>query len=161
MTFFTTLFNVKQTNLLTSYKSTEVIDDDISDDSEDIDNVYDTRSGFRRITRLKSAYQCMYYAVHNGRRKTPLHLMTAHAVCDVCKGRELITALNRIGTCVSYNEIKRARSTLAQYALHQREKEYPSLVILYLIPLQLQLLTPLTVVIDHPLQEQKVTTTQS
>ena len=61
----------------------------------------------------------MYYAVHNGRRKPPLHLMTAHAVYDVCKSRELITALNRIGTCVSYNEIKRTRSSLAQYALHR------------------------------------------
>ena len=41
---------------------------------------------------------------------------------DVCKSRELITALNRIGTCVSYNEIKRTRSSLAQYTLHQSEK---------------------------------------
>ena len=44
VTFFTTLFNVKQTNLLTIYKSTEVIDNDITDDSEDIDNVYDKLS---------------------------------------------------------------------------------------------------------------------
>ena len=46
MTFFTTLFNVNQTNLLTSYKSIEVINNDITDDSEYIDNVYDKRSQF-------------------------------------------------------------------------------------------------------------------
>ena len=48
--------------------------------------------------------------------------MMDHTVYDVCKSRELITALNRIGACVSYNEIKRARSNLAQHALHQSDK---------------------------------------
>ena len=53
---------------------------------------------------------------------TPLHLMTSHCIYDKCKSRELITSLNHIGVCVSYNEIQRSRKLLAQYSFAQGEK---------------------------------------
>jgi hypothetical protein len=72
--------------------------------------------------KLKSLFQMMYYIIHNGRKKTPLHVMTAHHIYDKCKSRELITSLNRTGVCISYNEIQRARSNLAYYAYLSSEK---------------------------------------
>ena len=63
----------------------------------------------------------MYYNIHNGRRRTPLHLMAAHNIYDKFKSRELITSLNRIGVCISYNEIQRERKSLAHYTFKQGE----------------------------------------
>ena len=63
----------------------------------------------------------MYYSVHNGRCRTPLHLMAAHTISDKCKSRELITSLNRTGVCIRYNEIQRERKSLAHYTFKQGE----------------------------------------
>ena len=65
----------------------------------------------------------MFYNVHNRRKKTPLHLMAAHNVCNKCKSRELITTLNRIGVCVSYNEVQRCRKNLAHYSCIEGEND--------------------------------------
>ena len=48
--------------------------------------------------------------------------MTAHAVYDKCKSRELITTFNHIGVCVSYRQVQKTKSDLAQYTLMQCEK---------------------------------------
>ena len=63
----------------------------------------------------------MYYNIHNGRRRTPLHLMAAHNIYDKFKSRELITSLNRIGVCIGYNEIQRERKSLAHYTFKEGE----------------------------------------
>ena len=70
-----------------------------------------------------SIYQTMYYVMHNGNNKTPLHMMTAHNVYDTCKSRELITSLNSIGVSVSYNEVRKARSRLAKYAFTKSQTD--------------------------------------
>ena len=48
--------------------------------------------------------------------------MTAHAIYDKCKSREPITTFNHIGACVSYRQVQKAKSELAQYTLMQCEK---------------------------------------
>ena len=48
--------------------------------------------------------------IHNGTRKTPLHLQK-------CKNRKVKTALNRTGMCISYNEIMSTREDLARYTI--------------------------------------------
>ena len=47
--------------------------------------------------------------------------MAAHNIYDKCKSRELITSLNRIGACISYNEIQRERKSLAHYTFKREE----------------------------------------
>ena len=74
-----------------------------------------------KITKLKVLYQMMYYNVHNGRCRTPLHLMAAHNIYKKCKSQELIISLNRIGVCISYSEIQRERKSLAHYTFKQGE----------------------------------------
>ena len=97
--FFSVFYNLNQTKLLA--ETVTNCDDSTEKESEVNDNVAEDR----KIAKLKALYQIMYYNVHNGRHRTPLHLMVAHNIYDRCKSRELITSLNRTGVCISYNEI--------------------------------------------------------
>ena len=47
--------------------------------------------------------------------------MAAFNIYDKCKSPELITSLNRIGVCISYNEIQRESKSLAHYTFKQGE----------------------------------------
>ena len=49
--------------------------------------------------------------------------MAAHNIYDICKSQELITSLNQIDVCISYNEIQREREreSLAHYTFKQKE----------------------------------------
>ena len=75
----------------------------------------------RKITKLKALYQIMYYNIHKGWCRLPLRLMVAHNIYDKCKSQELITSLNQIGVCISYNEIQKKRKSLAHYTFKQGE----------------------------------------
>ena len=96
---------------------------DIENDEGAKDKEEDLVSELKKVTKIKSLYQMMFYSIHKGRNKTPLHVMTGHNIYDKCKSRELRTSLNRIGVCVSYNEIQRARTSLALYSFIQSKKE--------------------------------------
>ena len=113
--FFSVLYNVNQTKLLA--ETITNCDDSTEKESEVIDSVAEDR----KITKLKALYEIMYYNVHNGRRRTPLHLMAAHNIYEKYKSRELITSFNGIGVCISYNEIQRERKSLAHYTFKQGE----------------------------------------
>ena len=101
--FFSVIYNVNQTKLLA--ESTTNCDDSTEEENEVNESVTEDR----KITKLKALYQIMYCNIHNGRRRTPLHLMAAHNIHGKCKSREFVTSLNRIVVCISYNEIQRER----------------------------------------------------
>ena len=71
------------------------------DSTEEESEVNESVTEDRKITKLKALYQIMYYSIHNGRRRTAVHLVAAHNIYDKCKSRNLITSLNRIGVCIS------------------------------------------------------------
>ena len=83
--FFSALFKLPQTKLFNQY--------DPNDESNDFKA--------RKATKLKALCQVMFYMIHNGTRKTPLHLMVSHNIYEKFKSREVIGALNRTGMCVS------------------------------------------------------------
>ena len=59
------------------------------------------------------------------RKKSPLHVMRAHTIYnDKCKGKGLITSLNRLGFCISYTEYKRCRALLSAYAYYKGKNEH-------------------------------------
>ena len=125
MTFFSTLFNLKKSLMLadpvfneTHLQSPDFLEDDI-----------DTERKNENINFIKviSLYQIIFYILHTGKKKTSLHLMTAHAIYEKCKSRELITTFNHIGVCDSYRQVQKARSNLAQYTLtHCKKVPIPS-----------------------------------
>lgn len=77
------------------------------------------------IIRIKSLYQIMYFILHSGRKKTPLHLLTGIAIHSTCKSASLITSFNKIGLCVSYDDIRRVRLRLALYTIERGEGNVP------------------------------------
>lgn len=88
-----------------------------------------------RHTQLQSTFNknisgMMYYLLYNGREKTSLHPMTGHTVYDKCKSRELITSLSGIVVSCSYNEVRKAKSNLANYP-QPKVKVYSSFVELF------------------------------
>ena len=103
--FFSVLYNVNQTKLLA--ETIPNCDDSTKKESKVNDSVTEDR----KITKLKALYQIMYYNVHNGRRRTPLHLIAAHNIYDKCKS---------VSVCISYNEIQRERKSLAHYTFKIR-----------------------------------------
>lgn len=77
------------------------------------------------IMRIKSLDQIMYFILYNGRKKTPLHLLTEIAIHSTCKSASLITSFNKIGLCVSYDDIRRVRLRLALYTIERGEGNVP------------------------------------
>ena len=69
--------------------------------------------------KVKSLFQIMYYQVTHGKHKTPLHVMNAHAIYEKCRSRELTTAVNKQGTCVSYKSMKTQLSNLAKFTVYE------------------------------------------
>ena len=94
---------------------------EIDEGWDDISDTAFTSQQAAKAIKIKSLYQIMYYILHNGRKNTPLHIMTGHNVYDTCKSRELITTLNRVGVSTSYNEVRRARSNLANFCFTSSE----------------------------------------
>ena len=110
--FYSVLYNVKQIKLLAETTT------NCHDSSEVKSEVNESVTEGREITKVKALYQIMYYNIHNGRRRTPLHLMAAHNIYEKCKTRELE---DRIGVCISYNEIQRERKSLPHYTFKHGE----------------------------------------
>lgn len=68
-----------------------------------------------KLRKLKSVFQVLYFVVHNGRRKTPLHLTCAEEIHTTCKSKTLITYLIDLGLSVSYDEILRHQKDLVDF----------------------------------------------
>ena len=117
--FLSELFKIPQTELLSSYNDVECLADELSfdedvfeDEVESVDHKYNYKN---KKLQIFSLFQTMYYIMHNGRNPTPLHILTGHSIYHKCKGKQLITAMNRIGVSVSYSEVRRQRNQLAQF----------------------------------------------
>ena len=55
----------------------------------------------------------IFNMVHNGQKKTPVHVCLSETVHDICCSKELIQIMSRMGLCRSYDEVERVDSTLA------------------------------------------------
>ena len=119
ISFFATLFNIPQAILIKSFLDSDNI---FECDDEDLDDALFASPQTARAVKVKSLYQMVYYILHNCKKKTPLHVMMGHHIYDKCKSREVITSLNRVGVSTSYNEVRRARSNLANYCFEKSEE---------------------------------------
>ena len=64
-----------------------------------------------------SLFQILIYNINKSKVKTPLHVVTGHAVYTKCRSRGLITSQNKIGASISYKEVRKYRSQLASYTV--------------------------------------------
>ena len=65
----------------------------------------------------------MFYNIHNGYQRTPLHIMNAAEVYGKCKSLELATSFNKSGLYDCYKTMKRSRSDLAKYAVASGQRK--------------------------------------
>ena len=73
----------------------------------------------KTTSQLKTdvVFQILHYILTNGKEPTPFHVMVAQAVHSLTRSKELVTALNHHGICVSYNTVKRIDVDLAEWII--------------------------------------------
>ena len=52
-------------------------------------------------------FQIVFNIINGGQRKTPLHTAIAQSIHDTCKSKNLIQIFNRLGLCISYDDLER------------------------------------------------------
>ena len=78
------------------------------------DSMLPYRSKSEKIMRkCDTIYQTIYFLVQNEKKKTPLHLSLCESIHDTCRSKELITIMNRLGLCMSYDKLERIDIGLA------------------------------------------------
>ena len=79
---------------------------------------------FKRLVKVRSTsedltrkcdtlFQQIFYLIHNGRKKTPLHVSLTQSIHDKCQSKQLMQILNNLGMCVNYEEMLRTDYNLA------------------------------------------------
>ena len=138
--FFTGFYNIRKSDLIAKkYNHDDDCnepDEDDEDASQDIvsnkecSETTETSEDLKKkeprkpkIRLANSMFQSMFYGLHSGRKKTPLHTMMAHHVYDICKSKELMTTLNRFGYSISYSEYRRCREKLSNFTLSKNKEE--------------------------------------
>ena len=52
-------------------------------------------------------FQIVVNIINDGQHKTPLHTAIAQSIHDTCKSKNLIQIFNRLGLCISYDDLER------------------------------------------------------
>ena len=122
ITLFGTLSNINYATLKSNFPKSNKLEDYVDVEEillNDTNNEPDIEQVNINHIKIKilSLIQIMHYNINHGRKKTPLHMMNVSAIYEKCKSRELITAFNRAGLCVSYKEIQKHRNNFAKLAI--------------------------------------------
>ena len=57
--------------------------------------------------KCDSIFQIVHYIVHNGKKHNPLHVSLAEVLHNDLRSKLLIGILNKLGLCISYDEVQR------------------------------------------------------
>ena len=70
----------------------------------------------KAMTQLKTdvVFRILHYNLTGGKEPTPFHIKVAEGVHSLTRSKQLVTALNHHGICVSYNTVKRFDVDLAE-----------------------------------------------
>ena len=76
---------------------------------------------------MQGLFQIMYHNLHQGRKRTPFHIMNSQSIYDACKSKSLITSFSRFGLCCSYDELMRFQNDIASFTVtNSTEVPFPS-----------------------------------
>lgn len=79
------------------------------------DTLFPSRKKSEAIKRkCDMIFQTIFYVLHNGRKKKPIHITLAESVHDKCRSKQLIQVLNKLGLCISYQELEKIYVSLAR-----------------------------------------------
>ena len=120
MDFLGGLLNISKATFLKYQKS--VATDTIADTDDETEYENDETESVltkcpKKILKANSLFQVMHHMANNGEIRTPFHIMHAHAIYHKSHSRELITASNHLGFCISYPELLRLRALLGIYIM--------------------------------------------
>ena len=101
--FFSHLFNIHQLYLCNH--QVNAYDVEYDDDRLDLTKI--------KVMKIKSLYQILYYNLHGGKEKVPLHLFIGHSVFEKCKSRKVL----------SCNKVQRAGNDLVCFTYFQSKNE--------------------------------------
>ena len=92
ISFFSVLVNIKKKNIIEIYYN--------GDDSEDIltEELEDEKLS-TKAAKMRSLFQIMFYNIHNGYQRIPLHIMNAAEVYKKCMSRKPTISFNKNGLC--------------------------------------------------------------
>ena len=78
-------------------------------------------NSFTNSVKRKSMviFQIVYCIIHNGGKKTPLHISMAQTIHEVCRSKQLIGIFNRLGISMSYDEVERHNYSLCMRTVEQ------------------------------------------
>ena len=102
--FFASFFNFKQEELFETKKD----EDCGSNDNSSMKNNL-------LLLKMKCLYQIFYFIYNKGLEKTSLHTLMGLYVFNTCRSKKLITILNRLSLSITYDEVLRIRTRLAEY----------------------------------------------
>ena len=75
---------------------------DCYNEHDEIDKTKTDENDVLKSMKIGSLFQIMFYNLHSGNKRTPLHVMKVVEINERCKSTELITSFNRRGFCISY-----------------------------------------------------------
>ena len=79
------------------------------------DIMFPTRHSSVAIKRkCEVVFQVVYNLIRNGHRKKPLHTVISQSIHDTCKSKSLIWMFNRLGLCISYDELEQVDIAFTQ-----------------------------------------------
>ena len=95
LTFFSYLFNFDAKSFISSCQAVGL--------GDDAELASDVESGVSasRCRQILALFQIMYYNLHNGKRRTPLHILNSQAVYDTCKSATLLEVHHKLESCKS------------------------------------------------------------
>ena len=64
--------------------------------------------------KCDTIFRMIFNMVHNGQKKTPVHVCLSETVHDACRSKEPVQLMNRVGLSRSYDKVKWVDSALAQ-----------------------------------------------
>ena len=65
------------------------------------------------IRKCDPIFQIVFNLVHSCRKKVPLHISISQNIHGKCRSKQLIQILNKLGLCISYDELERIDCSLA------------------------------------------------
>lgn len=102
-------------------------DDDNDDDNDADENEKNPTTCVSEMKkrRMIALYQILYYNIHHGKQRTPLHIMNAQAIHETCKSSTLIKSFNHFGLMISYEELKRYHNNMASLIVKSAQGNVP------------------------------------
>ena len=77
-------------------------------------NDHDTeRISLSRRRKIAALLQTLYYVIHNGHKRAPMHIMNAQPIQDTYKSITLIQSCNHLDLRIGYDEVRRYHTDMA------------------------------------------------